>query len=102
MSPPRRSRVRSQRARNDVVFSLSTNTCELFAFGASSHTATVGGVNNMAGLGGVFDVAGSRNLAADLGPNSRFNNLNTGHSAQFVHSFLDVQLYWRELRRSIE
>jgi hypothetical protein len=71
---------------------------EVFAFGASSIVAAVGGVTNMNGLGDVFDADNSQDLTFLSG---RFNIQNTGHSAQFVHSFLDVQGYWRELYRAI-
>ena len=82
---------------NPSPLSFSQDKFEMFAFGASSIVAAVGGVNSMAGLSGVFDVNGSINLNQAFGANSRFNNLNTGHSAQFVHSYLDVMGYWQNL-----
>jgi len=86
----------------DVDLSYATNKYEMFAFGASSLVASVGGVNSLAGLEGVFDPTDSANLNQIFGANSKFNNLNTGHSAQFVHSFRDVAGYWQKLKEDIQ
>jgi hypothetical protein len=75
----------------------------MFAFGASSMVPAVGGVDDMGGLGGVFDVTNSANLRTAFG-NSKINNQNTGHSAQFVHSFSDAGVgdYWRRVLKDIQ
>jgi hypothetical protein len=72
----------------------------IVAFYASSIVAAVGGVNSMAGLSGVFS-GGGRDLSG-LAGTSKFNALNTGHSAQFVHSYQDVKAYWTQLKEDIE
>lgn len=103
--------VRQYRAANPDYQILSTKPLmfatgkyEMFAFGASSIVSAVGGVSSMAGLGGVFDVAGSVNLSSLLKPDgtTAWNTKNTGHSAQFVHSFSDVAPYWRKLVLDIQ
>jgi hypothetical protein len=64
-----------------VSLTYMNNKYEMFAFGASSIVASVGGVNNMNGLAGVF--SGSIDLSGLVGT-SKFNALGPGHSAQFV------------------
>jgi len=49
-----------------------------------------------------LDVNGSANLNQIFGSNSKFNNLNTGHSAEFIHSYFDVGGYWRRLAGDIQ
>jgi hypothetical protein len=50
---------------------------------------------------GTFDTNASINLKTSFG-DSKFNNLNTGHSAQFVHGYRDVAAYWQKLKDDIE
>jgi len=84
----------------EIPIGFALNKYEMFAFGASSIVAALGGVNDMNGLGGVFSAG--VNLRIDFGPNTVFNNLNTGHSAQFVHSFLEAKHYWIQLTEDIQ
>ena len=53
----------------------------------------------MEGLGGVFDVGASVNLRdlKRLDGSTVWNTKNTGHSAQFVHSFIDTSGDWKKL-----
>jgi hypothetical protein len=83
----------------DVPLAYPKHAYEMFAFCASSIVAAVGGVNSMAGLGGAFD--DGRNLRV-LPGTTAFDGRNTGHSAQFVHSYLDVGAYWRRLMEDIK
>jgi hypothetical protein len=85
----------------DVPLTLTHNAYEMFAFGASSIVAAVGGVNSMAGLSGVFS-GGGVNLNTELPATTMFNNENTGHSAQFVHSYADIKSYWATLLQDIQ
>lgn len=83
----------------NVTLSYALNKYEMFAFGASSIVAAVGGVNNMSGLAGIF--TGSTDLSI-LPGTSKFSALPPGHSAQFVHSFFDVGAYWKQLKADIQ
>jgi hypothetical protein len=83
----------------DVGLSYTNNKYEMFAFGASSIVAPVGAVANTA-MPGVF--SGDVNLRLDLPSRSAFNALNTGHSAQFIHSYGKVGAYWSQLVGDIE
>ena len=54
---------------------------------------------DMKGLGGVFDANRSINLRDLIRADGTtpWNTRDTGHSAQFVHSFTDVAGYWQKL-----
>ena len=69
-----------ERSRVPLVLSFQNKWYELFAFAASSRVAAVGGVNSMAGLGGVFHVRSSMNLRKILRPDRArpWNTNNTG------------------------
>ncbi|HEX8520724.1 MAG TPA: alpha/beta hydrolase [Tepidisphaeraceae bacterium] len=79
-----------------VTLSYAVNKYEMFAFGASSTVAPLGAVPNT--FPQIF--AAVRDLSG-LSP-TKFNIANTGHSAQFIHSFKDVADYWRTLLKDIQ
>jgi hypothetical protein len=81
----------------DVLLTYASNKYEMFAFGASSGVGPVGQIAGTV-LGGMF--AAEIDLTRLAG--GKFNNLGPGHSAQFVHSYLEAGSYWRQLREDIE
>jgi hypothetical protein len=82
-----------------VLVPLTDNPYEAFAFCASSVGVSVGGIINWNRLVNVFN--GGLDLSL-LAGTTRFNAINTGHSAQFIHSYVDVASYWSQLRGEIE
>jgi hypothetical protein len=77
------------------------NQYEMFAFCASSVFAAMGQVNNTVAPG-VF--SGGQNLSLLTLPDgsTKWDANNTGHSAQFAHSYINVQGYWTKLKSDIQ
>lgn len=94
----------SRQGQNAATVSIDPHTSvarlyESFAFGASSVAPPVGAVSHTL-MPGVFSEG--LNLNQAFGANSKFNNLSTGHSAQFVHSLHDAKGYWMQVVGEIE
>jgi hypothetical protein len=75
------------------------NQYKMFAFCASSVFAAMGQVNNTVAPG-VF--SGGVNLKTELSGTTAFNALNTGHSAEFAHAFINIRPYWVKLVGDIQ
>jgi len=80
---------------------MPSNTYEIFAFGASSIVAAIGAFDPTLTPGTIFSTTESRNLQLSFG-RTRFNDVNTGHSAQFVHAYIDINPYWIGVVNSIK
>jgi hypothetical protein len=88
---------------NRVALSFAANKYEMFAFGASSTVAAVGGVNSMDGLMGVFTAGRDlRSLPGTVPGATKFTTANTGHSAEFADSYSGVIPYWNQLMSDIQ
>jgi len=82
---------------------MPNDTYEMFVFGASSIVAAIGAIGGNSLTGTVF--SGSSDLRTVVGSNggvSKFNRLNTGHIAQFVHAFANVRSYWTNITTKIK
>lgn len=84
-----------------VQLSLGSNLYELFAFCVSSIVAPLGNVDP-ANISGVF--SGGQDLSAFKLPDgtTKWSTKNTGHSAEFVGSYLGVKAYWDKLTKDIQ
>jgi hypothetical protein len=85
----------------DVSLSFARNKYEMFAFAASSVVSPLGALPPTA-IGGLTSFLTNGLDLAELENGVRFNNQNTGHSAQFVHDFNSVRLYWSALLEDME
>lgn len=76
----------------------SGNAYEMLAFCASSIVAPLG-TTDWHNIPDVF--SGGQNLR-DLVETGAFNALNTGHSAQFIGSYVGSGAYWRKLMEDVQ
>lgn len=79
-----------------VALNLSANEYEMFAFGASSMVAALGNVD-WHNIPRVFSDGANLKTLAPV-----FNNQNTGHSAQFIGSYIGTKAYWQGLVGDIQ